>query len=121
MVMTHHRGYLLVWLFAAPHDAELRELMNAKMGFDPDPATMEAKASAASNPEKTPAPGGPPNPEGTAENPAPGGVPTSKAQPAENPAPASDATAFRPSLLKPGEPMPSEKVQAKPLPKGPSQ
>lgn len=42
MVFTQHRGYLLIWLFAAPHDAELRELMNARMGFDNDPASKDA-------------------------------------------------------------------------------
>jgi len=34
LALTQHRGYLLVWFFAAPHEAELRELMNAKVGFD---------------------------------------------------------------------------------------
>ena len=35
LAMTEQRGYLLIWLFAAPHEAELRELMEAKVGFAP--------------------------------------------------------------------------------------
>jgi hypothetical protein len=37
LAMTEQRGYLLIWLFAAPHEAELRELMEAKVGFSPSP------------------------------------------------------------------------------------
>lgn len=35
LAMTEQRGYLLIWLFAAPHEAELRELLQAKVGFAP--------------------------------------------------------------------------------------
>jgi len=42
MVFTQHRGYLLMWLFAAPHDSELRELLSARMGFDNEPANKDA-------------------------------------------------------------------------------
>src|SRR5271167_4143218 len=35
LAMTEHRGYLLIWLFAAPHEAEMRELLQAKVGFEP--------------------------------------------------------------------------------------
>lgn len=35
LAMTVQRGYLLIWLFAAPHEDELRELLAAKVGFDP--------------------------------------------------------------------------------------
>jgi hypothetical protein len=131
MVMTHHRGFLLVWLIAAPHDAELRELLSAKMGFDPDPATMEAKANAAGDPAKVTPPSGSLSPKPDSESPAASAPasaaenPSSKGQATENSAPpsapADDATQFRPTLLKPGETMPAEQVQAKPLPKGPSQ
>ena len=34
LAMTTQRGYLLIWLFAAPHEDELRELLAAKVGFD---------------------------------------------------------------------------------------
>ena len=36
MAMTRQRGYLLIWLFAAPHEAELRELMAANIAFEAD-------------------------------------------------------------------------------------
>ena len=34
LAMTVQRGYLLIWLFAAPHEDELRGLLAAKVGFD---------------------------------------------------------------------------------------
>jgi hypothetical protein len=42
MLITQHRGYLLTWFFAAPHDSELRELMNTKMVLDTDPMLKQA-------------------------------------------------------------------------------
>ena len=36
LAMTQQRGYLLIWLFAAPHEAELRELIAAKISFEDD-------------------------------------------------------------------------------------
>src|SRR5215471_816191 len=42
MAMTEQRGYLLIWLFAAPHEAELRELLASKVSFEPDDSTREA-------------------------------------------------------------------------------
>ena len=121
MLLTQQRGYLLVWLFAAPHDAELRELMNAKMGFDSEAAAKETKASAGS-PEKTLEPGGsapsdaasghavsaPPS---AAENPVP------KSQSGENSVSASAPMPARPTLLKPGESMQDGQTQGTPLPK----
>ncbi len=128
MVLTHHRGYLLVWLFAAPHDAELRELMNVKMGFDPDPKTTEAKANVAISSETTQVPGGSvPSesaPSGTGL-PAPGSAPensVSNTQPGGNAAPSSDpATMPRPSLLRPGETVQDSQNPGKPLPKSSSE
>ena len=127
MTMTQHRGYLLVWLFAAPHDAELRDLMNARMGFDAEPAASEATATAATSPERTLAPGGSVTPEGTSE-PATAGAPppvaensNSTIQSGENPAPASNPTASRPTLLRPGETMQDEQMPGKPMPKKSSQ
>jgi hypothetical protein len=127
LTMTEHRGYLLVWLFAAPHDAELRDVMNARMGFDAEPAERESKASTASNPEKTLAPGGSVTPEGssqpaTSDAPPPvAGESTSTSQSGENPAPASNPTASRPTLLRPGETMKDEQMSGKPVPKKSSQ
>jgi hypothetical protein len=34
LAMTEQRGYLLIWLFAAPHDEELRDLLAARVGFE---------------------------------------------------------------------------------------
>jgi hypothetical protein len=127
MVLAHHRGYLLVWLFAAPHDAELRELLNAKMGFDPDIQTTEAKASVNSNSEKTQVPGGSVPSESASSGP---GLPASpsapetsnpKSQAGGNAAPASDSTMSRPSLLRPGETVQDSQNQGKPQPKTSSQ
>ena len=41
LAMTVQRGYLLIWLFAAPHDAELRELLHAKVDFEPQTAVAK--------------------------------------------------------------------------------
>jgi hypothetical protein len=46
LALTRQRDYLLAFFFAAPHDAELRELMNARASFDPEPALKEAKVAA---------------------------------------------------------------------------
>jgi len=134
MALTQHRGYLLVWLFAAPHDAELRELMNAKVGFDPDRKSKQAtmtkaaggeappesgaqtasdqtvandKLSIASGPSATTAPG-------TVVAPTPA---TNAATPraATTPTPGS-SDAYRPTLLRDGEDMQSEQVQGAPIP-----
>jgi hypothetical protein len=128
MVLAQHRGYLLVWLFAAPHDAELREVMNAKMGFDPDPKTTEAKASPAGSSEKTQVPGGSVPSESDSSVPAlpaSGSAPensVSKSQSGGNATPPSDpATMPRPSLLRPGESVQDSQNQGKPLPRSSSQ
>lgn len=42
LAMTAQRGYLLIWLFAAPHEDELRELLAAKVGFDAAPGSSGA-------------------------------------------------------------------------------
>ncbi len=81
VAMTQQRGYLLVWLFAAPHDAELRELMTAKIGFEAD--TKPAKADA--NYSRGGAPAAPAS--------GPSGQDSSVAQPATAVEPA-----FHPSL-----------------------
>ena len=126
MVMTQHRGYLVVWLFAAPHDAELRELMNAKMGFDSDAATRETKVSVAGSPQRSPAPGGS-APEAAADRPAADtsppahDSPISTGQSEESSAHTGDPMASRPTLLKPGETVEDGQNQGKPLPKASSQ
>ena len=49
LALTTQRNYLVSFFFAAPHDAELHQLMNAKAAFDPEPvietATAKAKTS----------------------------------------------------------------------------
>ena len=55
LALTAHRDYLLSFFFAAPHDDELHQLMNAKLSFDPEPAVKEASVSAAANPAHAPA------------------------------------------------------------------
>ena len=134
MTLTQNRGYLLVWLFAAPHDDELRDIMNARMGFDPDPATMEAKASPAS-PAKPSVPTSPSIPSALTQSgshvappaeslAAPEPVsdnPVAKSQAEASSAPASDAPVPRPTLLRPGETMQDNQSQGKPVPKKSSQ
>jgi len=44
MATTEHSGYLLTWFFAAPHDSELRDLMNAKMTLTPEPLPNRSKS-----------------------------------------------------------------------------
>jgi hypothetical protein len=46
IAMTPQRGYLLIWLFAAPHEAELRELMATKIGFEDDAKPASAATAA---------------------------------------------------------------------------
>ena len=58
LAMTQQRGYLLIWLFAAPHDSELRELLHAKVGFEPQADANKATvvlpdAVGTSSPETT--------------------------------------------------------------------
>ena len=47
LALTRQRGYVLSFFFAAPHEAELHDLMNGRASFDPDPSVVEAKAPAA--------------------------------------------------------------------------
>jgi hypothetical protein len=55
LALTAQRGYLLSFFFAAPHDSELRQLMNAKTTFDTEPAVKEAGVSAAGSTAHAPA------------------------------------------------------------------
>jgi hypothetical protein len=45
LAVTSRRGYLLTWFFAAPHDSELRELLDEKVAFDAEPQSKEAVAA----------------------------------------------------------------------------
>jgi hypothetical protein len=130
MAFTQHRGYLLIWLFAAPHDAELRELMAAKVRFETEPASREAVATKNGGGSATTDDSAPPVSSSAAAPPAstqaPGDTSQASAPPvapvqAENaPAPASPPTAqtyARPTLLREGEDMQGQQMQGKPVPK----
>ncbi len=124
MAMTERRGYLLLWFFAAPHDAELLGLTNERAIFDSTPAV--SVASAAKPPEnksaaagdsasfnatetlQTAAPANTPAPSSSDTSPAAasgdqsGNAPGSSASNQQQSAPASSDT-DHPSLLRPGE------------------
>jgi len=141
MAVTSRRGYFLTWFFAAPHDSELRELLDEKVSFDAEPLNKDASATK---------PGGGANLSPNSQTSAPflaDGVP-SKAQPvaesarapsssteaeggqasagttsAASPAKQQDApdtsASSLPSLLRPGENMQDQQVDGKRLPQQP--
>jgi hypothetical protein len=130
MALTQHRGYLLVWLFAAPHDAELRDLMAAKVRFDTEPANREAAATKNGGGTATADESSPPAQASATTQPADAQPATPAAETASQPAAAStpataptptEANAVqsypRPSLLRDGESMESQQMQGKPVPK----
>lgn len=127
MAMTERRGYLLLWFFAAPHDAELLGLTNQRAIFDNAPAV--SVASAAKPAENKPAASGDSssfNATDTLQTAAPSSAPAasstdSSAAPASSDRSASASSASdqrpnapassggdRPSLLRPGETMQSQ-------------
>ncbi len=55
LALTKQRNYLLSFFFAAPHDSELHQLMNAKLAFDPELAVKEATATASGSGAHAPA------------------------------------------------------------------
>jgi len=133
LVLTQHRGHLLIWLFAAPHDSELRELLNAKMSFDPDTskdATIIKAGGGEAAPDnhggavdsQPPATTGPTATNGqlaTAVASKAAAPPAGKEQSATpaSTAPATiSSTAPRPTLLRDGESMESQQLQGQPLP-----
>ena len=135
LAVTSRRGYLLTWFFAAPHDSELKELLEEKIAFDGEPPLTEEA--------RTPKPGGgessPASSSATAPSPAPAtpsitqpaatsapGASTSSAPQAQRgtaagtdatqaDAPAASASS-RPSLLRPGETMRDQQTSGKPIP-----
>jgi hypothetical protein len=137
LALTQQRGYLLTFFFAAPHEAELHELMNAKAAFDPEPAVNAASASAATagsqlqpggsvapvNPVSTASGGSTNSPEASSTAPtAPQANSVSaaaaKAQtdPATSNSEATASSSFHPSLLKPGETMQDQQMKGSPPP-----
>jgi hypothetical protein len=131
MALTQQRGYLLVWLFAAPHDSELRALMNAKVGFDPEPTGKDTTTLKAGGGEAAPAGRGhttaaqsavtnvattanqqPDTGVANTAEPAPAGSDiTAAAASAANP-----SSAFKPTLLRDGETMQSQQMDGRPVP-----
>jgi hypothetical protein len=99
LAMTQQRGYLLIWLFAAPHDSELRELLHAKVGF-----VTQAESSGATQQDA-----GPP---GEANWGAPGGM---QATPASS-APGGASASVNPSPLLNGDGLKGESAPEQKLP-----
>jgi hypothetical protein len=135
LVLTAQRGYLLNFFFAAPHESELRELMNATAVFAPETQVQQAKAPAsdATRPARADQPGAstepaaqggspiatpaasPASPSGAvaessstvaSKAPAPETAPAvQSAPPAAVAASDTESPSFHPTLLKPGETM----------------
>jgi hypothetical protein len=55
MSITERRGYILTWFFAAPHDSELRDLLETKITFHNGPPVQEASATKPGGGESLPA------------------------------------------------------------------
>jgi hypothetical protein len=128
LALTKHRGYVLSFFFAAPHESELRQLMNANARFDPEPALEAASANTPGGEGKL-QPGGSvaaatsagasaaPQ-QAAATSPADS---TTSANTAANPASQPDSSkqtsntqsvsAYHPSLLKPGESMQDQQMK----------
>ncbi len=139
LALTRQRGYVLSFFFAAPHEAELHDLMNDRASFDPDTPLVAAKAPAAASdthvppetpqpdessgnpksPASLPAAAGDSPPASTASAPNPDTSADAKPQPASDSASSASTSSsdFHPSLLRPGETMQDQKIQGKPLPK----
>ncbi|MBV8456683.1 MAG: hypothetical protein JO122_08730 [Acetobacteraceae bacterium] len=134
LALTEQRGFLISFFFAAPHDTELHDLMNAKAAFDPEPALKEASTTGTPNPAGAKLePGGSvaaPNTPPLATRPA--SLQTASVTSQTTPSPSSDtkppadatsapeptaAGTFHPSLLRPGETMKDQQMQGAPVPK----
>lgn len=143
MAITEHRGWLLTWFFGAPHDSELRELMDTKMVLEPEPMLSRAKTSEVTAGGGAPSGAGQP----VAETPVNSGAASGNAGPASSDAGSTsaqstatnpDKTAANlpsagpdakptntteapattpPSLLRPGESMDEQQMKGTPVPK----
>ena len=134
MAVTSRRGYLLTWFFAAPHDSELKELLDER---SPSMPSRRPKKPAPPNREaakfsRSPATRSSSNcscclddqpaasllkrqarisqPEALQQ------LPCAAAAATQPDAPAASASS-RPSLLRPGETMQDQQVNGKPLPR----
>jgi len=117
MTVTSRHGYLVTWFFAAPHDSELRELLNERVAFDAEAPIKETSstkpgggdAMPASSPPAATNPGVPP----TASTASGDTGPASVAQPQDTP---ENSASPRPTLLLSGESVQGQQVKAQPLP-----
>jgi hypothetical protein len=132
MAVTSRRDYLLTWFFAAPHDSELKELLEEKTAFDiepPIPEASPAKLAGGDLPSANSSPLPPAGSAAVAANPNPISEPArpmgAPSQPAALPAGANPGAAAtnqqqqsaagttessQPSLLRPGETMQDQQV-----------
>src|SRR5271166_1594626 len=128
LVVTSRRGYLLTWFFAAPHDSELRELLDEKVAFDVESPSKEASAvkpdggeipasasqptAQASAPQTTAAPAqASPSSEPTASPTNGGATPAAEARQQQDAPVAS--TSSPPSLVRPGETTQDQQIAPK--------
>jgi hypothetical protein len=128
LALTRQRDYLLAFFFAAPHDAELRELMKVKAAFDPEPAVQQATvaAPASAGAERQEHPGGSAV-DAVSAPPQPAAEPVAASEDSSAPAasapseaastPPADAAPARPTLLKPGETMDEQQMKGASIPK----
>ncbi len=86
LAVTSRRGYLLTLFFAAPHDSELKELLEEKIAFVAEPVTKEVDAASR--------PGG-----GENSPPVPSAAVPSEVRPAAGTCPAGKRKFSAPSVL----------------------
>ena len=129
MALTVRRGYLLTWFLAAPHDSELREILDEKVAFDAEPLTKEANAakpgggdvvssgsqSAATAPPSDTMPASQPASQ-NAQAAGANSEPQATASATQQQDPPATSTSSRPSLLRPGETMQEQQMKGQSLP-----
>ena len=118
MAIASRRGYLLTWFFAAPHDSELRVLLDELVAFDAEPPTKEASATKPGGGDAAPTTAPPdaaanPGSVPTASKASDNNGPASVAQPQVAPA---DSASSRPNLLRSGEAVQDQQTKGQPLP-----
>ena len=133
LALTKHRDYVLSFFFAAPHDSELHDLMNAKAAFDPEPMLKNAGVTGhaagtgeALQPGGSVAPAGPVGgandaPQvagsGSAGNSATSTGAQSQDDSSAQTSSAASTASYHPSLLRPGETMQDQQMKGTSAPK----
>lgn len=117
MSITERNGYLLTWFFAAPHDTELRDLLEQRASFDPPlpnkhaPATKPGGGSAAADVPSS-------APQAAANASAVDATPNSGPPTAAQTVPKADSdSSSKPTLLRPGETMKDQQPSGAPVSK----